>query len=151
MKKEASISDSKFSQKIVLDESFNAPDAEYDFKPVLSPPPEFFELRPVTKNLFTKLPAKENEAVTRAATSATSTLPETTSPAPEYAEEDYNNYTEAPESSAEGSSFVVEEYSPPEEQEQEEEQSETQNYYQDYQQLRCRIRHHFMIGNFYIL
>ena len=140
MKKAAHISDNKFSQKIVLDESFNAPDAEFDFKPVLSPPPEFFELRPVTKNLFTKLPAKENEVATKAATSATSTLPETTSPAPEYAEEDYNNYTEAPES-PEISSFEVEEYSPPEQQEQE--QTETQNYYQDYQQPRCQFYQHF--------
>jgi hypothetical protein len=47
-----------FSQKIVDDDSVDSFESEFEFKPVLNPPPEFFELRPVTKNLFQKF-AKE--------------------------------------------------------------------------------------------
>jgi len=64
---------------------------------VLNPPPEFFELRPVTKNLFQKFAKVEPSVETATASSTTAFLPEVTSSQAEYAEEDYNNYTEPPE------------------------------------------------------
>ena len=123
-----------FSQKIVLDDSDSSSifQSEYEFKPVLSPPPEFFELRPVTNNLFQKLGKSEQSAqlVTSAAPASTSPAPETTSPVPEYAEEDYNNYTEASDNVSE-----VEEATAPEEAETQ------QNYVEAYQPLPVEPRH----------
>ena len=69
-----------FSQKIVLDDSdSNIFQSEYEFKPVLSPPPEFFELRPVTKNLFQKVgsSAPVSSAPASVAPASTSPVPET--------------------------------------------------------------------------
>ena len=99
--------------------------SEFEFKPVLNPPPEFFELRPVTNNLLQKFAKIEPDPETATVSSTTVFLPDvTSSPPAEYAEEDYNNYTEAPTSA--GS------YEESESSEQSEQPSD--NYYQDYPQ-----------------
>lgn len=127
MKKSTSIvpttfqNDISYSQKISSDDDSSIETSEFEFKPVLNPPPEFFELRPVTKNLFQKF-AKVGELETATASSTTAFLPEVTSSQVEYAEEDYNNYTEPPEA---GHAFEDAQAS-----EQTEQQAE--NFYQDY-------------------
>jgi len=90
--------DVSYSQKISDDDADGSlGSSEFEFKPVLNPPPEFFELRPVTKNLFQKFAKVEPYVETATASSTTAFLPDVTSSQAEYAEEDYNNYTEAPE------------------------------------------------------
>ncbi len=103
---------------------------EFEFKPVLNPPPEFFELRPVTNSLFPKLP-KEPEVETSTAFPTSTTRHEMTSSIPEYSVEDYNNFTEAPE--------TLNSYEEPEEQEQD--QQQTENVYQEHPALPIDARH----------
>ena len=98
--------------------------SEFEFKPVLNPPPEFFELRPVTNNLFQKFSKVEPDVETATVSSTTVFLPDVTSSPAAYAEEDYNNYTEAPTSAGA--------YEESESSEQSEQQPD--NYYQDYSQ-----------------